>query len=166
MENKSVQVERILLRYKADLIVQKSGKENFLTSHAGFVAPSYLLAPNVTLYAVLDNEVLFVESDPDVNVFDPDIGGVFLGVPQFLYAKNLLCAPMWVFLELGQQIGPPKTDLLFMTKTARCGSTLMLQILNATGKCHVVSEPIAMQLDLSLKKAHLPNTEIIFCRAQ
>lgn len=133
-ENKKVQplnhgiaqVETILLKYKCDSMGQPPGIENFITYHSGFKDANCILNPNVTLYSVSAKQAVFIETDGS-DVYSLKNGGAFLTASQFLYAKRIIILPLWAFVKLGQDIGPPK-ELLLMSFTARCGSTLLLQV--------------------------------------
>ena len=52
--------------------------------------------------------------------------------------------PIGVFQKLAEQLGDPKGQLLFITNTARCGSTLLTQVFEESEHSIALSEPDAM----------------------
>ena len=78
----SAQLLDVIYRYKLDLVLEASGAHNFLTTHAGFVNPSYVLQDNVTLYYVTATQAVFVETKEGLDVSHSD-HGAFIRVAQF-----------------------------------------------------------------------------------
>ncbi len=64
---------------------------------------------------------------------------------QYLTAKKLVVIPHSSFHRLAAEVGDPMADgrckLTLINMTARCGSTLLCQMLNVVPKCRVMSEP-------------------------
>ncbi len=58
-----------------------------------------------------------------------------------MYAKRVIILPITAFHQLADQLGDPQGDLIFVGNTSRCGSTLLCQIYEETGKCVAFSEP-------------------------
>ena len=66
----------------------------------------------------------------------------FLFLTQFLKAKKLVIMSHSSFNRLGAEIGDPKNvKMTFVNMTARCGSTLLSQMISRTPKTKVMSEP-------------------------
>jgi hypothetical protein len=139
----SAQLLDIVARYKLDLVLEQSGPQNFLTTHAGFVSPSYVLQDNVTLYYVTATEAVFVETKEELDVTHSDYGA-FLRVAQFENARRIVRVPIEAFHRLAESLGDPKGKIVFVTNTGRCGSTLLSQIYEETGRCLSLSEPDAL----------------------
>ena len=140
----SAHLQDVIFRHKFDLLFQPSGADNFLTTHCGFVSPSYVLQKNVTLYYMTPSEAVFVESDEEVDVTHSD-NGSFLRTAQFSNARRIITLPISSFNKLcDEELDDPRGTIIFLGNTARCGSTLMCQIFEATGKCISFSEPDAL----------------------
>ena len=138
--HRSAQLLDIVFRYKMDVVGEPSGPGNFITTHAAFVSPSYVLQDNVTLYYVTAIEAIFVESPEEINVSHSDYGA-FLRQAQFENARRIIKLPIAAFHKMAEEIGDPTAQIVFVTNTARCGSTLLTQIFEETGECVGFSEP-------------------------
>ena len=58
----------------------------------------------------------------------------FLFIIQFFAAKKLVIMPHYSFNRLSAEVGDPSDRrLTFVNMTARCGSTLLGQMINRTG---------------------------------
>ncbi len=66
---------------------------------------------------------------------------------QYVAAKKLVVVPHSTFHRLAAEVGDPMADgsrkLTLINMTARCGSTLLCQMLNTVPKCRAMSEPWA-----------------------
>ena len=61
---------------------------------------------------------------------------------QFLNAKKLVIMPQCSFNRLGAEVGDPTgRRITFVNMTARCGSTLLGQMISRTPKSRTMSEP-------------------------
>jgi hypothetical protein len=156
--HRSAQLLDILFRYKLDLVLEPSGPGNFITSHCGFVSPSYVLQDNVTLYYVTATEAVFVESDEDVDVAHSD-NGSFLRVAQFEKARRIVKVPIQAFHSMAEKIGDPDGEIVFVTNTTRCGSTLLSQVFEESGCCIGFSEPDALNA-ITTFKGKMPQEEL------
>ena len=66
----------------------------------------------------------------------------FLFIAQFLEARKLVIMRHPSFNRLGAEIGDPKNiRMSFVNMTARCGSTLLSQMISRTPKSRTMSEP-------------------------
>jgi len=140
---RSAQLMDIVYKYKLDLVLEPSGPGNFITTHNGFVSPSYILQDNVTLYYVTATEAVFVESPEDIDVAHSDYGS-FIRVAQFENARRVVKVPIAAFHKLAEEIGDPSGEIVFVTNTTRCGSTLLSQVFEESGACIGFSEPDAL----------------------
>ena len=113
---------------------------DFITVHNRFDEPSIVLHDNVTIYALSAEHALFVETDRDVDVTNSKFGS-FMNISQFMYAKRVIVLPIRAVYQLADQLGDPQGRLVFLGNTTRCGSTLLCQIYEETGKCAAFSEP-------------------------
>ena len=155
---RSAQLLDIAYRYKLDLVLEPSGPGNFITTHNGFVSPSYVLQDNVTLYYVTAREAVFVESPEEIDVSHSDYGS-FIRVAQFENARRLIKVPISAFHKMAEEIGDPTGELVFVTNTSRCGSTLLSQIFEETGECIGFSEPDSFNA-IATYKNQMPQGEL------
>ena len=66
----------------------------------------------------------------------------FLFIIQFFAAKKLVIMPHYSFNRLSAEVGDPSDRrLTFVNMTARCGSTLLSQMISRTDKARTMSEP-------------------------
>lgn len=157
-EHWSAQLLDIVGRYKLDLVLEPSGPQNFITTHAGFVSPSYVLQDNVSLYYVTATQAVFVETREDMDVTHSD-HGAFIRVAQFENARRIIVMPIEAFHQLAEQLGDPKGKIVFLTNTSRCGSTLVSQIYEETGRCLSLSEPDALNA-IALYQDKMPQADL------
>ena len=155
---RSAQLLDIVFRYKMDVLTEPSGPGNFITTHAAFVSPSYIQQDNVTLYYVTATEAVFVESPEEIDVSHSDYGS-FLRVAQFENARRIIKIPIDAFHKMAEEIGDPTGEIVFVTNTARCGSTLLTQIFEETGECVGFSEPDAFNA-LTNYKDKMPQDDL------
>jgi len=52
----------------------------------------------------------------------------FIRFAQCDFCRRLIVVPLTTFHRLAELIGDPKGELIFVTNTARCGSTLLTQV--------------------------------------
>jgi len=53
----------------------------------------------------------------------------FMYMAQMKYCRRLIVVPLSTFHRMAELIGDPKGELIFLFNTARCGSTLLTQVL-------------------------------------
>ena len=155
---RTAHVQRILARHKLDAMIQPASANNFLTMHKSFVDPEYVLSKNVTLYCTTKRAAYFVECDPNVDVMSSEVSS-FFKIAQFKNAINLIAIPMHVFHKLGTLVGKPHGQLVILTNTTRCGSTLLSQVFEETKECVSISEPDAANT-LTTLSTKLPAMEM------
>ena len=140
---RSAQLLDIIFKYKLDLVLEPASAANFISTHAAFVSPSYTLQDNVTLYYITPTEAVFVESQENIDVNHSDCDP-FIRVAQFQSAQRIIKLPIEAFHKLAEWIGDPNGEVVFVTNTSRCGSTLLCQLFEETGSCVSYSEPEAL----------------------
>jgi len=118
---------------------------NFLYLHDKYVHPSYILEhDNVILMGVDEKRAYFCVSNEGVDPYHSSTGP-FLWANTFIAAEKLLVLDIDHFHRLAEHRGNPfVTDNLKITlihMTARCGSTLLCQILEKVPRVKVMSEP-------------------------
>lgn len=65
---------------------------------------------------------------------------------QFKYGLKVVRMPVKSFWRLADTLGDPKGQLVFLTNTARCGSTLLTQMFEVTNKIVAISEPSTLNV--------------------
>ncbi|ELT87318.1 hypothetical protein CAPTEDRAFT_189114 [Capitella teleta] len=138
--HQSAQVLTIIGRYCFDKIVSRNSMSDFLAVHEKFVDPSYVLTDECSLYDISEQQVLFVESSPGVDVSRMKYGA-FHRQAQFKQAIRLITMPMYAFHRLAQKVGPPRSRVIFLEYLPRTGSTLACKMFESTEKCVSISEP-------------------------
>jgi len=64
--------------------------------------------------------------------------GPFMYMAQMKFCRRLIVVPLSTFHRLAEQIGDPEGQLIFLFNTARCGSTLLTQVVFFTNmEAHV-----------------------------
>ncbi len=117
---------------------------NFLYVHDKYIDPRYVLEHvNVTLFTVEEECAVFCVSDPGVNVYDT-LMFPWVFFAHFHIAKQLIIIPLDSFNRLADELGDPKVDVSLVHMTARCGSTLISQMMNRVPNTRSMSEPWAM----------------------
>ena len=127
-------------RYKFDPLGQPSGASNFIASHNRFVDPEYVLKDHVSLFYVNKDEAVWVEVDEGVDPTRCQYSAFFY-FAQWKLAKKLIIMPIHIFNKLGTKVEKPKIKLIFLSNTARCGSTLITRVFSETEHCLAYSEP-------------------------
>ena len=123
-------------------IVMNHQLHHYCLKHEKYVHPRYILEhDNITLQGMTPSHAFFCVSEPEVNVYDCDTGP-FLWVKQYLTAKKLIIIPHSTLHRLAAEVGDP-TDrrLTLINMTARCGSTLICQMINTVPNVRTISEP-------------------------
>ena len=136
-------VQRIRYRFKIDPMIQPASLNNFVTTHERFADADYVMKPNVTLYTLTNDSAVFVEAGNDEDATSSKHSS-FFRIAQFQLAQRLIIIPLHAFHTLARDVTAPEERLIFLTNTSRCGSTLLTQVFEETGKSIAISEPDAM----------------------
>ena len=136
----TVQVMKVLTKYKYDPLGQPSGPSNFLASHESFQDPEYVLEDHVSLYYVNQNEAIWIEVEKGLDPAKCDYSA-FFRFAQWKLARKLIIMPIHIFNELGDKVGKPRSEIVFLSSTARCGSTLVTRVFSESSMCMAFSEP-------------------------
>ncbi|KAK2144513.1 hypothetical protein LSH36_749g00002 [Paralvinella palmiformis] len=136
----SARVLDILGRHKYDTLVNLNSISDFILLHRGFDHPGRILADEVSLYEVNDEQAVFVETPPGVEVWRGRLNS-FHAIAQLENAVRVVVLPIESFYRLADEFGDPKGKLVFIMNTARCGSTLLSQIYEKTDEFLSLSEP-------------------------
>ncbi len=139
---KSAHLVDIVMKAKA-YMAKATSLNNFVYKHNRYVHPEYILRhKNVTLMGIEKDRALFAVSDPTDCVYDTAISPYF-NSRQFTIVKQLVVLPIRSFHKLAESIGDPKFPVAIVAMTARCGSTLLVQMFSKVPGTRVLSEPNA-----------------------
>ncbi len=120
------------------------GLINFLYTHEKYIDPQYILEnQNVTLFFVDKDSVTFCVTDPSVDVYDMN-KYPFVFYAHYEMARKLIIMSLEDFYKLGEHVGDPKVDVSLLQFTARCGSTLISQMMAKVPNTRSMSEPWCM----------------------
>ena len=104
--------------------------EHFIYKHERYVHPNYVLErKNATLLVVMKEYALFSVTDPDINIFNTE-QFPFNFIANYFMAKQSVILPINSFHRLANELGDPKVPVVLNNMTARCGSTLLIQMIN------------------------------------
>lgn len=102
----------------------------------------FITNQNVILYGIFPDHVIFTETE--VNLYNTK-DHPFLFMSQYKEAKRLIILPIPSFHRLAEEeIGPFKVPVTAINMTARCGSTLLCQMLSKVPKVKVLAEPFSL----------------------
>ncbi len=135
-QNRPVQVSQVLAGHRLSFYPDRA---DFLTIHEGFKPIQYLRRDEVTLYTADEFNAYFVETNEDVDIYSSDTEPL-LYQSQFQHAQKLLKVPWEVCHHFAKELakhGNPKVILL--SNTSRCGSTLLAQMFECTGRVLTLS---------------------------
>ena len=145
-EGRTAHMTRVLMSARLSKL-QYPGEHQFLHIHDAYIDPKFILTDvNITLCNVEpDYGGLFIVTDPDVDVYNTrEFPFVYLS--QTDKAQKLIKVPLDTFHDLADKLGDPSVPTALIGMTARCGSTLLCQMLNLVPGVRVLSEPWSLTL--------------------
>ena len=116
---------------------------NFLTWPVTNVHPKYTLKPTVSLYCITKDIAVFVETSKDVDIYRSDLNP-FLYISQFKYCVQVITMPMSAFNRLATETGDPSCQVILLSNTGRCGSTIVGQMFESVPRTLLLSESDAL----------------------
>ncbi|KAF6035527.1 hypothetical protein EB796_006160 [Bugula neritina] len=114
---------------------------HFLTTHVKFVNPEYALGKHVTLLAVNDKDAIFGVFSPQEDIYNVR-KWPFLYIAEFQTAEHILVMPMTSFIRLANKLGDPRSKVIWVHSTGRCGSTALAQAFNSLPDVLAMAEPM------------------------
>jgi len=94
---------------------------------------------------VSEREAIFVEAPPGYDDLWRARWSPFFLFAQYRHAVRVIRMPIASFHRLADAVGDPD-NLTFIVNTARCGSTLLTQLFEASGRVVAISEPSALNI--------------------
>lgn len=136
-----VQVLDVVLFYAFDSMVCTS-RSNFICRHNRFEDPRYIFDnDHVTLITLDDKYAIFGEARrKGMQLWKMDFSA-FMKLAQLEYCDRLLLVPLDHFHRMAEELGDPRSEIVFLFNVGRCGSTFMTQLMENTGQCVSISEP-------------------------
>ncbi len=128
--------KKILLKCRQFPLACPDSK-SFLLLHQSHDHPSCLRDDSVSLIGFDKKRILFCVSD--VNVYDSKYGP-FVYSTQYEQIKEVLTVPIEYLHQLADFLGEPKSILVLLSNTGRCGSTILTQMLEACPGIAAMSE--------------------------
>ncbi|XP_013421147.1 uncharacterized protein LOC106181336 [Lingula anatina] len=147
---KSAHVRNIVWKCKWDDL-SPSEPSKFITTHSHFDHPRCILGDDVTLMFLDENEAYFAQTPLSVNIFSSDLSP-FLYTALFNHVYRLIVMPISSFHRIADEIGDPKTKVLLLSNTGRCGSTAVTQVLESVPRVVSMSEPDGFTNIIMLRK--------------
>ncbi len=135
-QGRPVQISKILLARAMTPITMST---DFIALHKGFTELDYLRRDEVSLYTMDGKFFYFVEVPKGVDIYSSDVSP-FLFEAQYQNAVTVLRVPQKPFLEFAESL-PQEGKVVLLSNTGRCGSTLLGQMFESTGKIRNLSEP-------------------------
>lgn len=122
--------------------VQHGSIEDYILSHNRFENPKYIFDnDHISLITINEENAIFgAAKQKGRHLWKLDYCS-FMRKTEVLNSNQLILVPLNHFHRMAEELGDPKGQLIFLFSTGRCGSTLLLQMIQTTGKCISISEP-------------------------
>ena len=116
--------------------------DSFICTHNRFEHPQYIIDnDNITLMTISDHDAVFGEpARRGMHLWRSEYSS-FLPNAQLQFCRRLIVVPLSTFHRTAELIGDPAGQLIFLSHTSRCGSTLLTQMMESTRRCVALSEP-------------------------
>ena len=122
-------------------IVYAIGLLNFALTHQEFVDPEYVLRDSVTLLQVTRDAAIFIEGKQGMPPAFSITTYSFATVGQIVVGEYIIVMPLSALLRLSEKLSDIGPDTVFLHNTARCGGTLVSNMLEHTGRVIAWNEP-------------------------
>ncbi len=149
----SAQLARVVMRAAPAPLLMKD-MSNFIVVHERYVHPEFVLnKSNVTpMGHTSDGRAFFAVTDPKIHVYGPGPGSTFSNLTQYTRATHLVFMPRKSYNRLADSVGDPNAQVTLIHMIARCGSTLLLEMLKRVPCVKGIGEPECMT---SLHEAYM-----------
>ena len=138
----SALLQRVLVRKKL-FIGDQALPRDFLTWPIKTAHPNNVLQPNVSLYAITSTEAVFVETPVDMDIYKSNINP-FLYISQFKHCQRVVTMPIKSLHKLANEVGSLSDDVVWLSNTARCSSTIIRQLFEEVSSTVLISENDAL----------------------
>ena len=130
-------------------IVYAIGLRNFVLTHQEFVDPEYVLRDSVTLLQVTRDTAIFIEGKQGMPPAFSVMAYSFATVGQIAAGEYIIVMPLSALLRLSEKLPDIGPNTIFLYNTARCGGTLVVNMLEHTGRAIAWNEPRVLDSVLS-----------------
>ena len=113
---------------------------DFLLSHHSFTSPDVVLKDNVTLYSIDMDKAIFVEVASNIRVWERECGSFFSEM-QYRYATRVIVIYSETVKRLLSRFALNVPRIILISNIGRCGSTLLAQAFECSGRCVAFCEP-------------------------
>ncbi|XP_076444327.1 uncharacterized protein LOC143282537 [Babylonia areolata] len=134
----------VVWRWKSCLTKASSAEDFLVYSQRKLSSLAVLLKPDVSLYCVMPDCVLFVRTSPGVNCYRSETSPFFY-MAQFFHAEEVYVTSHHWFHVLATEIADfCRVPVTWLSSTGRCGSTMLCQVMEGVPGVVCVAEPDAI----------------------
>lgn len=162
---------KILWRKKYHPFLVANGSD-FVGLHEGIRSPDCILPADVSLYSIDGTTATFVQMPSSVPLYSP--GNIpHMYVTQYKKAVKLIQMPLEVFCQVAGGLPIPSVPVVLLSNTAKCGCSVLMDSVHATGQIQTLWEPDALtnlvhapvsEMDSRLRNRVLEATLRYLCR--
>ncbi len=122
---------KIRMKHMVD-ILNPITLRNFLLTHEEFIDPEYVFNDNATLLQVTKDRIILIEGKKGMPpAFSMCFS--FATVGQIATDEYIIMMSLPIFFRLSEKLEKVESKLVFLHNTARCGGSLVTNILEHTG---------------------------------
>jgi hypothetical protein len=149
--NKSAHIVDILWKHRLNS-VEYVKYNNFLVKHNSYADPVKTIAQddNVSLISICQDFALFGYCHQGLSIYDSKHGPFVYNV-QYENVTKIITVPLKFIPELSKHVKDVPSNIILLSNTGRCGSTLLTKMLETNNDTVVMSEPDFLVHLLDLK---------------
>lgn len=126
-----------------DVWCWKVPSSNMLCVHVQYCHPKCVLEDNISLFGLSKDTAYFAVASSHVDFYSSKVNS-FFACAQFWNMTHLISMPISSFHRIAGRTGEPKSDVVLLSSTGRCGSTLFTQLFEALPNFRTISEPLPL----------------------
>jgi hypothetical protein len=149
--NKSAHILDIIWKNKLNT-VESVKFNNFMVKHNSYADPVKTVAQddNVSLISICQDFALFAYFHQGLSIYDTK-HGPFLYNVQYENVIKIITVPLKFIPELSKHVKDVPSNIILLSNTGRCGSTILTKMLETNNDTVVMSEPDFLVHLLDLK---------------
>ena len=140
MYETSAQVVKVFFKHRESTT---PGGGQYLFLHHEYRHPNFVLQDNVSLFRVANDVACFTVVPQQVDIYSSHTHP-YLHCAQLDNSTHLVFMPHESLHRLAREIGDPKYQVVLLSNTGRCGSTLVTQCFETLPGTRTISEPLAL----------------------
>ena len=113
-----------------------------------------MLKCNVSLYSITKDVAFFVETPDGIDIYSSDFRP-FLYMTQFQQYQSVITMPIQSFHKLAEEIYDPSCQVILLSNTGWCGSSIVGQIIEYVKVTLLMLEPGGLNLALMIEAGEL-----------